>query len=136
MHSISFFSSIATDLQYKYLPIVNSENRSTHVRYLKNPQQNKFYFSPISANDILIAIRDCKSKSSLDFCNIDMNIIKIVFNFILDLLTYIFNLIICDSNIPDNMKISVITTLFKKGKPDDINNYRPIALLSQFSKIL
>ena len=34
------------------------------------------------------------------------------------------------------MKISVLTPLFKKGKPDDINNYRPIALLSQFSKIL
>ena len=34
------------------------------------------------------------------------------------------------------MTISVITPLFKKGKPDDINNYRPIALLSQFSKIL
>ena len=26
--------------------------------------------------------------------------------------------------------------LFKKVKPDDINNYIPIALLSQFSKIL
>ena len=71
-----------------------------------------------------------------------MNIIKIVFNFILDPLnfildpTYIFNIIICDSTIPDNMKISVITPLFKKGKPDDINNYRPIALFSQFSKIL
>ena len=38
-----------------------------------------------------------------------MNIIKIVFNFILDPLTYIFNLIICDSTIPDNMKITVIT---------------------------
>ena len=71
-----FFSSIATDLQDKYLPIVNSENRSTHVRYLKNLQKNTFYFSPISANDILIAIGDCKSKSSLDFSNIDMNIIK------------------------------------------------------------
>ena len=40
----------------------------------------------------------------------------------------------CDSTIPDNMKISVITPIYKKGKPDDINNYRPIALLSQFSK--
>ena len=84
----------------------------------------------------MTAIGDCKSKSSLDFCKIDMNIIKIVFNFILDPLTYIFNLIICDSTIPDNMKISVITPLFKKGKLDDINNYRPISLLSQFSKIL
>ena len=34
------------------------------------------------------------------------------------------------------MKISVITPLFKKVKPDDINNYRPIALLSQFSNIV
>ena len=72
-----FFSSIATDLQDTYLPIVNSENRSTHERYLKNPQKNTFYFSPISANDILIAIGDCKSKSSLDFSNIDMDIINI-----------------------------------------------------------
>ena len=33
-----FLSSITTDLQNTYLPIVNSENRSTHERYLKNPQ--------------------------------------------------------------------------------------------------
>ena len=133
---ICFFSSIATDLQDKYVPIVNRENRSTHERYLKNPQKNTFHFSSISANDILIAIRDCKFKYSLDFSNIDMDIIKIILYFILDPLTYIFNLIICDSTIPDNIKISLITPLFKKGKQDDINNYRPIALLSQFSKIL
>ena len=65
-----------------------------------------------------------------------MNIIKKKLYFILDPLTYIFNLIIFDSIIPDNMKISVITPLFNKVKPDDINNYRMITLLSQFSKIL
>ena len=73
----TFFSSIATDLQYKYLPIVNIENRSTHERYLKNPQKHTFYISPISTNDIVIAIGYCKSKSSLDFSNIEMNIINI-----------------------------------------------------------
>ena len=68
IHSFNtFFSSIVTDLQDKYLPIVNSENRSTHDRYLKNPQKHAFYFSPISANDILIDIGNCKYKSSLDF---------------------------------------------------------------------
>ena len=96
------------------MTIVNSENRSTHERYLKNPQKHTFYFSPISANDIFIDIGDCKSKSSLDFSNIYMNIIKIVSNFILDPLTYMFNLIICDSTIPDNMTISVITPLLRK----------------------
>ena len=39
-----FFSSIATDLQDKYLPIVNSENRSSHERYLKNPQKKYILF--------------------------------------------------------------------------------------------
>ena len=32
--------------------------------------------------------------------------------------------------------MSVITPLFKKGKPNDMNNYRHIALLSQCSMIL
>ena len=50
---------------------------------------NRSYKFVLKKNDILIAIVDCKSKSSLDFSNIDMNIIKIVFNFILDPLTYI-----------------------------------------------
>ena len=74
---------------YYYLPIVNSKNRSAHERYLKNPQKHTFYFSPISTNDILIAIGDYKSKYLIDFSNIDMNIIKIVFNFILDPLTFL-----------------------------------------------
>ena len=39
-----FFSSIATDLQDKYLKIVNSENRSSHERYLKNPKNIHFIF--------------------------------------------------------------------------------------------
>ena len=34
------------------------------------------------------------------------------------------------------MKISVIIQLFNKGKLDDMNNYIPIILISQFSKFL
>ena len=35
----TLFSSITTDIQDKYLPIVNSDNRSSHEIYLKNPNR-------------------------------------------------------------------------------------------------
>jgi len=34
------------------------------------------------------------------------------------------------------MKKAKISPLFKKGNKQDIQNYRPIAVLSEFSKIL
>ena len=37
---------------------------------------------------------------------------------------------------PDDLKIAKIISLFKKGDTLDINNYRPISLLTCFSKIL
>ena len=40
----TFFSSIATNLQDNYLLIVNSENRSTHERYLKILKKIHFIF--------------------------------------------------------------------------------------------
>jgi len=34
------------------------------------------------------------------------------------------------------LKIAKVVSIFKKGDPNQVNNYRPIFLLSQFSKIL
>ena len=33
------------------------------------------------------------------------------------------------------MKIAILIPIYKNGKHEEINNYRPISLLSQFSKI-
>ena len=37
---------------------------------------------------------------------------------------------------PSNMKLAKIIPVFKSGSKAEFNNYRPISLLSQFSKIL
>ena len=40
------------------------------------------------------------------------------------------------ASLPDNWILSHVTPVFKKGKPCDVNNYRPISLLSIPGKIL
>ena len=50
--------------------------------------------------------------------------------------TLIYNKSIETGVVPDILKISKVTPLFKDDSPNDPNNYRPIATLSSFSKIL
>lgn len=48
----------------------------------------------------------------------------------------IFNLILKTSTFPTAWKVSRLCPVFKKGNKSDITNYRPIALLCNFSKVL
>lgn len=64
-----------------------------------------------------------------------MQVIKRSIYYILDPLVYIINLTLSTGCFPQDLKVALIKPLHKKGTRDDINNYRPIALLPCFSKI-
>ena len=50
-------------------------------------------------------------------------------------ITNLFNQILETKEIPTEWKLSTIIRLHKKGPKDDINNYRPINLLSNLYKL-
>ena len=60
----------------------------------------------------------------------------IVINNIIKPLTYICNKSFQEGSFPDNIKISKVIPILKSGDNSILSNYRPISLLSQFSKIL
>lgn len=61
---------------------------------------------------------------------------KNVCEFISPVLAYIINLSFVTGEFPSALKAAVVIPLFKKGDTADLNNYRPISLLSVFSKII
>ena len=69
--------------------------------------------------------------------DIPIEVFKVLGDYGLDLLVYLFNEILTSGRIPDAWRKSVITPIFKgKGDHQDVGNYRGIKLLSHTMKIL
>jgi hypothetical protein len=51
-------------------------------------------------------------------------------------LTYIINLSLSTGKFPDQLKIVKVNPLYKKGSGTEVGNYRPVPLISGFSKII
>jgi hypothetical protein len=55
---------------------------------------------------------------------------------ILKPLTYIYNLTFLTGKLPKSLKIALVTPIFKANESNLFENYRPISVLSCFSKLL
>jgi len=51
------------------------------------------------------------------------------------LLSYVINKNICDGVFPNNLKIAKVVPIFKSEDSEIPTNYRPISVLTYFSKI-
>jgi exonuclease III len=97
---------------------------------------NTMFLYPITENEVEEAARRLKNKSSTGTDGIPDNIVKQCMELLKEPLTNIYNLSLVTGTFPDKLKIAKVIPVHKKGDTRDINNYRPIALLSVFSKLL
>ena len=91
---------------------------------------------PLSINELKDAFISVQTNISPVHCEISFNVIKSSFGSLSKLLLYIFRLSLEEEIFPDGLKIAKVTPIFKAGDENDFGNYRPISLLSCFSKIL
>jgi len=81
-------------------------------------------------------IKSLNSKNSHGYNGISNKIIKASLPFIISPLTYICNEILKTGIFPDRLKHATVKPIFKKGNKYEVSNYRPISLLTSFSKII
>ena len=110
-------------------PIIKPE------QYLKNRNQFNFLIAHISNEEILDIISKLENKSTGPQ-SIPTKLLKIIPDLILIPLCLIINQSFITGKYPDALKISKAIPIHKGGDTCDLNNYRPISLLSIFDKIM
>ena len=94
------------------------------------------FVAPVTIEELERVIASLNKNASAGYEEIPMLVIKQCTGYILKPLGRIFNVSFQSGIFPDQMKRAKIKPLFKKGDKQNMQNYRPISVLSVFSKIL
>ena len=128
----NYFADVGPLLAAK---ITSSNNRPV-FQYPTAPQiSSSFFLKPI-LEEVIKQLRNLKASKSSGACFIPNKIIKLSTVIIAPILTKLFNDFIREGIYPDVSKIAQVVPIHKSGSKHKFSNYRPISILSPFSKIL
>ena len=129
----NFFINIGSKLDED---IPNSNRIINPGTYLKDKVIQSLLLSPSTPQEIYDIIGSLDESKSTGNCTIPTKLIKLAKHDISIPFNEICNSSFAEGIFPDKNKIAKVIPSFKKGSTKDVNNYRPISLLSIFSKIM
>ena len=98
--------------------------------------KNSFVLSDTNVDEVILITKTIASKASCGIDGISSVMLKHVINVIASPLSMIINKSFHTGTVPSALKLSRVIPIFKSGNKDELINYRPIPLLSVFSKVL
>ena len=125
-----FFTNIGPNLA-KQIP----KSNLSAGHFLKGDFQNSFFTSPVTNEEISSIILALKNTNSKGYDDIPVNLVKYCGNELSYILAHISNVSLTTGVFPDALKLAKIVPIFKNGSKKVVSNYRPISVLSAFSKI-
>ena len=105
------------------------------IDYLSNRTYSSLFLTPVTSIEVNDLINILNPSKSVGPNSIPIKLLKIIGVCVSLLLTLLVNQSFQSGIFPDKLKIAKVISLFKKGNPEFPSNYRPISLLSIFSKI-
>lgn len=126
-----FFSHIGPNLSKN---IKNAKHKFTH--YMNNITIHSIFLQPTNEFEIFKLIKNLKCKNSHGDDKINNKIIKLLADEICVPLSIIFNKCLTEGIFPDKMKNAEVIPLHKGKTKHEMNNYRPVSLLTSTSKLL
>lgn len=128
----SYFSTAVPDMLTTHF----GNDISDTCTIAKNSCSRSMFFTPVTAQEIQDIIQTLPNKKSTGYDHIPVTLIKECSIELSQPLADMINHSVLTGEFPSPLKIACLVPIFKKGDPSNEENYRPIALLSIFSKIM
>lgn len=128
------FNSYFVNLPKSLAPSVIQSGNDNNV--LNDVVGNSIFLEPVTEAEIIDTINNLKNSNSTGFDEFSVRIIKQCGHLLVKPLSHIINSCFTNGCFPNLLKLSKVICLYKKGDPKEMSNYRPISLLSVFSKIV
>lgn len=127
----NYFATVGIKLANKI-----NKSRKNFNEYCKYTNDKSLFLMPTSFEEIEKIVNKFKNKTSYGIDEISNKLLKFIIRDISKPLEIIFNKSILEGKIPKEMKIAIVTPIYKAKRKTDPCNYRPVSLLTTFSKIL
>jgi len=127
----SYFSQIGIQTSHSVPP----SNKSFRD-YMPRPVRNSMFIEPVLPSDVLSITNKLKPKLSYGHDDISTKLLKQTIDNIVQPITHIINRSFETGIVPLEMKIAKVIPIHKSSDPRLLKNYRPVSLLSAFSKLI
>jgi hypothetical protein len=125
-----YYINTITNLNIKHSDICKASNnlKLVNIVYMET--------IPVTEAEVISIIQSLKPKNTAGYDGISNKILKQCAHIISKPLTYIYNCSLTTGTFPERCKLAIVRPIHKKGGKNEMNNYRPISLLTATSKIL
>ena len=120
----------------KTVATLNPSNKDPTDLIAQNLNKFKFSDKVLTKKEILEATNLLTNKKTPDHTGVSTHFLKQTVPSFINPLFHIFKLSFNTGVVPAQLKIAKVIPIFKAGDKSSMDNYRPISLLSSFSKIL
>ena len=118
-------------------PTLASKIPNTNVdplAYMKSRNDYSIFLELVNVDEVNDIIKELRNASP-GWDEIHAKVVKKIYHHIVEPLTYLCNLSILQGCVPKELKVAKVIPLYKADSPSIYTNYRPVSVLTCFSKI-
>ena len=131
-HFNDFFCTVGANLAKNF---VNTQFNSFTI-YLQQRISSSIYLDIPNPTEIKNVVHSLNLNKAVGYDNIPPFFLRTASTVITSYLHFFIEFCFCNGTFPENCATAKIVLIFKIGKKGDLSNYRPISILTCFSKIM